>query len=75
MIDSFGVRLADFNSDSPTTASQTYENFYDENKRVVQSFYIIFTFVNNKIVFELRLQVVEQFINYKEIITLKKSVG
>ena len=31
MIDSFGVRLADFHSDSPTTASQNYENFYGEN--------------------------------------------
>ena len=30
MIDSFGVRLTDFNSNFPT-ASQNYENFYDEN--------------------------------------------
>ena len=31
MIDSFGVRLAGFNSVSQITASQSYENFYDEN--------------------------------------------
>ena len=30
MIDSFGVRLPDVNSNSPITASQSYENFYDE---------------------------------------------
>ena len=69
MIDSFGVRLADVNSNSPKTGSQSYENFYDENNEYFNYLgeeFIIFTFVNNKIVFELDLQADEKFITLKK---------
>ena len=36
LIDSFGVRLNDFNSNSPITDTENYENFYDE--RNIQDF-------------------------------------
>ena len=68
LIDSFGVR---FNSNSPITATKSYENFYDERK--TQDFYLIatefkknFHFFYNKFLLELNLQVVEQYITLKK---------